>query len=108
MGKVIMSGCAKNATIPSGISTFTVSPSKGTGGYGNPSYNFKVGMTWEEFINSKYNVENKIFLVSDSNYVHFAVQALVLVDQYDNSNPNTKIIRKTDVIIANYKYYYTP
>ena len=61
MGKVIMSGCASNATVPvrKVISTFRVKD--------RPSYNFEVGMTWAQFISSKYNVNN-VFYAGDSLY----------------------------------------
>lgn len=61
MGKVIMSGCASNATVPvrKVISTFRVKD--------RPFYNFEVGMTWAQFISSKYNVNN-VFYAGDSLY----------------------------------------
>ena len=77
------------------------------GSIGTFSYNFKVGMTWEEFANSKYNVgDKKVIVVSNASEVFFdSYGGLVLLDQYDSSKAN--IIQKTDVIIKNYEYYYS-
>ena len=97
MGKVIMSGCASNATIPvvKVISTFQLK--------NYPSYNFEVGMTWAQFISSKYNVNN-VFYIGD---VPFPVRyALSETGYLVPLNDDGSSAKPDELIIENKVYNY--
>ena len=97
MGKVIMSGYASNATVPvrKVISTFRVKDRQ--------SYNFEVGMTWAQFISSKYNVNN-VFYAGDSLY--YQVQYNDNGDSLTILNNDGSSAKLDELIIENNVYDY--
>lgn len=62
MGKVIMSGCAANATVPKMLSTFELRNYSTSSSYTSETFNFVSGMTWKDFISSKYNTNGRFYI----------------------------------------------
>lgn len=94
MGKVIMSGCAAKATVPKYLLTFTYYRGTGT----QTTFNFVSGMTWEDFISSKYT-DGSFSIASNGTNVEHGGDGYIC-----KYTVPTGGVKATDLIVENATY----